>query len=126
MDVELERPFPRRSYPDVMARYGSDRPDTRIQLEIVELSDIVAESGFKVFSDSVASGGVGRGHAIGRADHELLHAEIARGERLDQQLATVERSPPRPSFLGLDRYLYGRSPHANGKLDLAEFGRVEL
>jgi aspartyl-tRNA synthetase len=74
MSVELERPFPRRSYADVMARYGSDRPDTRIQLEIVELSDIVAESGFKVFSGAVSSGGVVRGLPIPAA------TELSRGD----------------------------------------------
>src|SRR6266436_3029503 len=39
LGVELERPFPRLSWADVMARYGSDRPDTRIRLELVDLTD---------------------------------------------------------------------------------------
>jgi aspartyl-tRNA synthetase len=81
LGVELDRPFPRRSYPDVMARYGSDRPDTRIQLEIVELSDIVVGSDFKVFSDTVASGGVVRGLPVpnggdlSRSDLDRLEAQ---------------------------------------------------
>ena len=55
--IELERPFPRITYKDAMARYGSDRPDTRFGMELVDVSDIVKDSGFKVFSGAIASGG---------------------------------------------------------------------
>ena len=65
--VELERPFRRYSYPDVMSRYGTDRPDTRIQLEIVDVSDLVAGSGFKVFSGALEAGGVVRALPISQA-----------------------------------------------------------
>ena len=57
-NVELPRPFPRITYAESMAKYGSDRPDTRFGLELVDVSDIVKDSGFKVFSGAVASGGV--------------------------------------------------------------------
>ena len=43
--------FPRISYADAMAKYGSDKPDLRVKLELTELTDIVRESGFKVFVD---------------------------------------------------------------------------
>jgi aspartyl-tRNA synthetase len=56
--VELPRPFPRLTYAEAMAKYGTDRPDTRFGLELVEVSDIVAESGFKVFSGAVKQGGI--------------------------------------------------------------------
>lgn len=55
--IELKRPFPRITYADAMAKYGTDRPDTRFDLELVDVSDIVADSGFKVFSGAVKSGG---------------------------------------------------------------------
>lgn len=55
--VDLPRPFPRMTYAEAMARYGSDKPDTRYGLELVEVSDIVKTSGFKVFSGAVKSGG---------------------------------------------------------------------
>ena len=55
--IELKRPFPRLTYVESMARYGTDRPDTRFGLELVDVSDIVKDSGFKVFSGAVASGG---------------------------------------------------------------------
>ena len=56
-NIEIERPFPRLTYAESMARYGSDRPDTRFGLELVDVSDIVKDSGFKVFSGAVKSGG---------------------------------------------------------------------
>ena len=55
--VDLPRPFPRITYAESMARYGTDRPDTRFGLELVDVSDIVKDSGFKVFSGAIASGG---------------------------------------------------------------------
>ncbi|MEM7592012.1 MAG: aspartate--tRNA ligase [Cyanobacteria bacterium P01_A01_bin.83] len=56
-NIELQRPFPRLTYAESMARYGTDRPDTRFGLELVDVSDIVKDSGFKVFSGAVSSGG---------------------------------------------------------------------
>ncbi len=56
-NIELERPFPRITYADSMARYGTDRPDTRFAMELVDVSDIVQDSGFKVFSGAVKGGG---------------------------------------------------------------------
>ena len=55
--IEIPRPFPRITYADAMARYGSDRPDTRFGMELVDVSDIVKDSGFKVFSGAIANGG---------------------------------------------------------------------
>ncbi|MEO0926828.1 MAG: aspartate--tRNA ligase [Cyanobacteria bacterium J06643_13] len=55
--IELNTPFPRITYADSMARYGTDRPDTRFEMELVDVSDIVQDSGFKVFSGAVKSGG---------------------------------------------------------------------
>ncbi len=55
--LELERPFPRITYAESMEKYGCDRPDTRFGLELVNVSDIVADMGFKVFSGAVKSGG---------------------------------------------------------------------
>ena len=56
--IELPRPFPRITYAEAMEKYGSDRPDTRFGLELVDVSEIVKDSGFKVFSGAVKSGGV--------------------------------------------------------------------
>ncbi|MDP8965615.1 MAG: aspartate--tRNA ligase [Cyanobacteriota bacterium] len=56
--IDLPRPFPRLTYAEAMERYGSDKPDTRFGLELVNVSDLLKESGFKVFSGAIASGGV--------------------------------------------------------------------
>ena len=55
--IDLPASFPRMTYAEAMARYGTDKPDTRYDLELVEVSDIVKDSGFKVFSGAVKSGG---------------------------------------------------------------------
>jgi len=47
---ELPDPFPRMSYHEAMRRYGSDKPDLRVPLELVDVADLVAQSGFKVFA----------------------------------------------------------------------------
>ncbi len=54
--VDIPVPFPRMAYAEAMNRFGSDKPDTRFAIELVELTDIFTASTFKVFA-SVASGG---------------------------------------------------------------------
>ncbi len=49
MQVNLPNPFPRLSYQDAMAKYGSDKPDLRVQLELTELTDLMKAVDFKVF-----------------------------------------------------------------------------
>ncbi len=55
--VELPTPFQRISHADAMSKYGSDKPDLRFGLELVELSDIVANSEAKVFASVIGNGG---------------------------------------------------------------------
>ncbi|PZO61292.1 MAG: aspartate--tRNA ligase [Phormidesmis priestleyi] len=55
--IDIVTPFPRLTYAEAMDRYGSDKPDTRYGLELVDVSDIVKDSGFKVFSGAVKNGG---------------------------------------------------------------------
>ena len=54
---EIQLPLRRIKYSEAMARYGSDKPDTRFGYELCDISDVVKDSGFKVFSGAVASGG---------------------------------------------------------------------
>jgi len=56
-DHNVQLPFQRMTYDDAMSRYGSDKPDTRFGMELIDVSEIVKESGFKVFAGAVASGG---------------------------------------------------------------------
>ncbi len=57
LDVDVQTPFPRMPWREAMDRYGSDKPDTRFGFELTDISDIVANCGFKVFSSPVAEGG---------------------------------------------------------------------
>ncbi|MBL1294331.1 MAG: aspartate--tRNA ligase [Thiotrichales bacterium] len=50
MDIELPNPFPRMPYDEAMQRFGSDRPDLRVSLELIEVSDLLKDVEFKVFS----------------------------------------------------------------------------
>jgi aspartyl-tRNA synthetase len=56
--VEVPTPFPRLTHKEVMSRYGSDKPDTRFAMELIDLSDLFRESQFKVFRAVSDSGGV--------------------------------------------------------------------
>jgi len=56
-EKQIIKPFPRLDYADAMERYGSDKPDIRFGMEIKNLSDIVADSKFAVFTSAVAQGG---------------------------------------------------------------------
>ncbi|CAM3077792.1 aspartate--tRNA ligase [Staphylococcus argensis] len=55
--VELEGSFPRMTYAEAMARYGSDKPDTRFGMELIDVSELGETMDFKVFSNAVNSGG---------------------------------------------------------------------
>jgi aspartyl-tRNA synthetase len=78
--AELPRPFPRISHAEAMARFGSDRPDTRIQLELVDLTDAFGESGFRAFRAVVDGGGIVKclpihdAQALGRGEVDRLEA----------------------------------------------------
>ncbi|MCF8112893.1 MAG: aspartate--tRNA ligase [Desulfotignum sp.] len=58
LNMDLSTPFPRLTYADAMDRFGLDRPDLRFGLELINVSDIVADTGFKVFANVVQNGGL--------------------------------------------------------------------
>ncbi len=57
LDVDIPLPLPRMPYDEAMNRFGSDKPDTRFGLELVDLASALPNCGFKVFSDALANGG---------------------------------------------------------------------
>ena len=61
LDIDSPTPFPRYTYNEVMARYGSDKPDTRFGMELFDLTDAVKGSEFVVFKSAVEGGGSVRG-----------------------------------------------------------------
>lgn len=56
-NVDIELPLPRMPYQEAMERYGSDKPDTRFDLELIHVSDVLINSNFKVFQGAIESGG---------------------------------------------------------------------
>jgi aspartyl-tRNA synthetase len=62
--IDISVPFPRMTYTEAMEGYGSDKPDLRFALKFASFSDIVAGSGFKVFAENVAKGGVVSGFTV--------------------------------------------------------------
>ena len=77
--IELPRPFPRMTWHDAMERYGTDRPDTRYGMELVTVSDIVQDMGFKVFSGAVKSGGSVKVIAVPGGNDALSNVRIKPG-----------------------------------------------
>ncbi len=61
MGRKIEIPFKRIKYKDAMSKYGSDKPDTRFGMEMIDVSDVVAKSDFKVFTGALKSGGIVKG-----------------------------------------------------------------
>ncbi len=77
--IELPRPFPRLSYEEAMARYGSDKPDVRVRLELVDLGDLFRASEFRAFRQAVDKGGIVKCLPVHDAD-ALTRGEIDRLE----------------------------------------------
>ncbi|SFJ85275.1 aspartyl-tRNA synthetase [Marinilactibacillus piezotolerans] len=74
--MEISRPFPRISYDEAVNRYGSDKPDTRFELELIELGDIVTNSDFKVFTSTIENGGVVKGLNVKGVAEEFSRKNI--------------------------------------------------
>ena len=67
--IEIKTPFPRMTWEEAMNRYGSDKPDTRFGFELRDLTDLVKDCSFKVFTDAISAGGSVRGICVtGGAD----------------------------------------------------------
>ncbi|MDX2239214.1 MAG: aspartate--tRNA ligase [Leptolyngbyaceae cyanobacterium bins.302] len=86
--IDLPRPFPRLTYADAMNRYGSDKPDTRYDLELVDVSDVVKGSGFKVFADAVAKGGIVKILPIPSGNDAISNVRIKPGGDLFKEAET--------------------------------------
>ncbi len=82
--VEIPRPFPRLTHADAMSRFGSDKPDTRFGMELLDLSDVLGGTSFRVFQGVLGAGGIIKAiNAKGMADRNR--------RQLDQWTETVKR-----------------------------------
>ncbi|MBD2230675.1 aspartate--tRNA ligase [Phormidium tenue] len=77
--VDIPLPFPRLTYAEAMDRYGSDKPDTRYGLELVDVSDLVKGCGFKVFSGAIADGGIVKVLPIPNGNDQISNVRIKPG-----------------------------------------------
>ncbi|MCZ8364721.1 MAG: aspartate--tRNA ligase [Microcystis sp. LE19-251.1A] len=78
-NIDISLPLPRLTYAEAMDRYGVDRPDTRFGLELVNVAEIFADSGFKVFSGAIASGGTVKVLPIPNGNEAISNVRIKPG-----------------------------------------------
>ena len=76
LNVDIPTPLPRITFADAMNRYGSDKPDTRFGMEIQDLSDVVKNCGFGVFTSAIEAGGSVRAIVAKNAAATLTRKEI--------------------------------------------------
>ena len=81
--IDIETPFPRIPYDEAMNRYGSDKPDTRVGFELNDITDMVSDCGFKVFTDAIVAGGSVRGICITGAAESYTRKKI---DKLTEQV----------------------------------------
>jgi aspartyl-tRNA synthetase len=77
--VDIPRPFTRLTWQESMDRFGTDKPDLRIEAEIVDLSGLFGSSGFGVFKDALAGGGTVRGLNVGPVEWSRARADALTG-----------------------------------------------
>ena len=74
--IDIDTPFPRLTYKEAMERYGSDKPDTRFDIELNKLNDIFEESDFMVFKDALETDGDIRGISVPGGAAEFSRKKI--------------------------------------------------
>jgi len=84
LGIKVPTPFPRMAYADAMLRYGSDKPDLRYGMEIVDVSAVAGQSEFKVFKDVLAAGGVVRGLTAKKAADKFSNTDLKPGGKLSE------------------------------------------
>ncbi len=97
-DAAFPKPFPRLTYGEAMAKYGTDKPDLRYDMSIVDVGDIAAQTGFSIFRSVLEAGGVVRGiKAAGCADYtkhqltDLINRATTAGARGLVTIAVADR-----------------------------------
>ena len=84
--IDLPRPFPRLTYAESMARYGCDRPDTRFDLELIDLSDFFQGSSFKVFAGAIQNGGSVKALCVPNGNETISNVQIKPGGDLFKEV----------------------------------------
>lgn len=81
--VDIQTPFPRITYDEAMERYGSDKPDTRFGFELQDITELVKDCDFKVFTDAIEAGGSVRGICVTAAAEKYTRKKI---DKLTEQV----------------------------------------
>ena len=76
MNIDVQTPFKRLTYKEAMDRFGSDKPDNRFGLELVDLTEILKETEFKVFGEAISKGGSVRAINVKNSADVLTRKEI--------------------------------------------------
>lgn len=127
LGVTVPLPLPRIPYDEAMRRFGSDKPDTRFGFELIDLSDLVRDCGFRVFSGAVESGGSvrainikGGADRFSRKEIDALtdYAKTYRAKGLAWAKSAAEFSSSYAKFLtdGENRAIYDRCQMEQGDL----------
>ncbi|GAV69931.1 tRNA-synt_2 domain-containing protein/tRNA_anti domain-containing protein/GAD domain-containing protein [Cephalotus follicularis] len=92
--VQLPNPFPRLTYAEAMSRYGSDRPDTRFDLELKDVSDIFLESPFRVFADALQSGGIVKVLCVPSGTKSYSNTTLKKGDIYNEAIKSGAKGLP--------------------------------
>ncbi|KAL2231515.1 UNVERIFIED_CONTAM: Aspartate--tRNA ligase, chloroplastic/mitochondrial [Sesamum indicum] len=92
--VELPNPFPRLTYSEAMRRYGSDRPDMRFDLELKDVSDVFRNSSFKVFADTLSSGGIIKAICVPSGAKSYSNSALKKGDIYNEAIKSGAKGLP--------------------------------
>ncbi|KAI9181786.1 hypothetical protein LWI28_018567 [Acer negundo] len=93
-DVQLPNPFPRLTYAEAMSRYGSDRPDTRFNLELNDVSDVFVESSFRVFADTLGNGGIIKALSVPSGAKIYSNTALKKGDIFNEAIKSGAKGLP--------------------------------
>ncbi|GMH23891.1 hypothetical protein Nepgr_025734 [Nepenthes gracilis] len=92
--IDLPNPFPRLTYAEAMSRYGSDRPDLRFDLELKDVSDVFQDSTFKIFADTLASGGVVKALCVPSGAQTYSNTALKKGDIYNEAVKSGAKGLP--------------------------------
>ncbi|KAL2537281.1 tRNA synthetase class II family protein [Forsythia ovata] len=92
--VELPNPFPRLTYAQAISQYGSDRPDIRFDLQLKDVSDVFKDSSFKVFADTLASGGIVKALCVPSGVKSYSNTALKKGDIYNEAMKSGARGLP--------------------------------
>ncbi|CAI9781830.1 unnamed protein product [Fraxinus pennsylvanica] len=92
--VELPNSFPRLTYAQAMSQYGSDRPDIRFDLQLKDVSDVFSDSSFKVFADTLVSGGIVKALCVPSGAKNYSNTALKKGDIYNEAIKSGARGLP--------------------------------